>query len=123
MKKMLVLMALAAMPALASDLSGTWNVELDIAGMLFKPVLELKHEGAELTGTIKTGDESMPVKGSVDGEAVKFEYDTVYEGQTYHLIYTGKLDGDSTIKGETDATAAVGTFVAKKAAKEEKPAQ
>lgn len=123
MKKLLLLMTLAVTPMLASDLTGTWSVELDIAGMLFKPVWELKHSGSELTGTVKMGEETKPVKGTVTGEAVKIEYDTVYEGQTYHLVYTGKLDGEAAIKGDVDATAAQGVFTAKRASKEEKPAQ
>lgn len=123
MKKLLLLMTLAVTPMLASDLTGTWSVELDIAGMLFKPVWELKHSGSELTGTVKMGEETKPVKGTVTGEAVKIEYDTVYEGQTYHLVYTGKLDGEAAIKGDVDATAAQGVFTAKRAPKEEKPAQ
>lgn len=127
MKKLLALIVLAAgltvMPTLAADLTGTWNIDLDIAGMQFKPVVVLKHDGKDLTGTVKMGEETKPLKGTVDGEAVKFEYDTVYNGDTYHLVYTGKLDGDAAIKGEVDATAAQGVFVAKKAPKEEKPAQ
>lgn len=123
MKKLLLLMTLAVTPMLASDLTGTWSVELDIAGMLFKPVWELKHSGSELTGTVKMGEETKPVKGTVTGEAVKIEYDTVYEGQTYHLVYTGKLDGEAAIKGDVDATAAQGVFTAKRAPKEEKPVQ
>lgn len=123
MKKLLLLMTLAVTPMLASDLTGTWSVELDIAGMLFKPVWELKHSGSELTGTVKMGEETKPVKGTVTGEAVKIEYDTVYEGQTYHLVYTGKLDGEAALKGDVDATAAQGVFTAKRALKEEKPAQ
>lgn len=118
MKRLMALMALALLPAAAADLSGTWNIDLDIAGMQFKVVWELKHEGNELSGTVKMGsDETRPVKGAVNGEAVKVEYDTVYEGQTYHLVYTGKLDGDSAMKGETDAGAAAGTFSGKKAPK------
>lgn len=120
MKKLLMLAALAVLPVLGADLSGTWNVDLEIAGMQFKPVWELKQEGAEITGTVRMGEETKPVKGTVTGEAVKIEYDTVYEGQTYHLVYTGKLDGEAAMKGEADAGAAVGVFAAKKA---EKPAE
>lgn len=125
MKKLLLLMTLAVTPMLASDLTGTWNVELDIAGMLFKPVWVLKHDGAALSGTVKMpGEEAeREVKGTVTDEAVKIEYDTVYEGQTYHLVYTGKLDGEAAMKGDVDATAAQGVFTAKRAPKEEKPAQ
>ena len=124
MKKIFLTMLLAVLPALGGDLTGTWNFELDIAGMLFKPVMELKHEGASLTGSVKMpGEEAArEVKGTVDGEAVKLEYDTEYEGQTYHLVYTGKLDGDGAMKGDVDATAAQGAFTAKKAANVDKPA-
>ena len=125
MKKLLLLMTLAVAPMLASDLTGTWSVDLDIAGMLFKPVWVLKHDGEALTGKVKMpGEEAeREVKGSVTGEAVKIEYDTVYEGQTYHLVYSGKLDGEAVIKGDVDATAAQGVFTARRVAKEDKPAQ
>lgn len=122
MKTLIALLLLAVMPAAAADLTGTWNIDIDIAGMQFKAVVEMKQDGKDLAGTVKTGEDTKPVKGTVDGEAVKFEYDTLYNGDTYHLVYTGKLDGDAALKGEVDATAAQGVFVAKKAAKEDKPA-
>jgi hypothetical protein len=103
---------LAMLPLAAADLTGKWNVDLDIAGNQFKPVFVLKQDGAAVTGTVLFNEEETPLKGTVDGESVKLEYDTVYNGEKYHLVYTGKLDAEGSIQGDTDA----GTFVAKRAA-------
>lgn len=116
MKLLLALLCLAALPLSAADLTGAWDVQMDIAGMVFKSTFDLKQDGAAITGKAKSEGAEIPIKGSVDGDKIKLEYDTVYNGETYHLTYTGKLDEEGTLKGDVDAVAATGTFTAKRAA-------
>ena len=87
--------------ALASDPSGTWKGTFAYQGSSIPVTIHLKADGSKLTGTIQTG----PVEGVTTGSAeihdgtvtediVSFWVNTDYQGQTYKLMYKGKLAAD-----------------------------
>ena len=77
----------------ASSLAGTWKGSFDFNGELVPQTLRLTASGDTVTGTIEGGQ--VPVTGIHDaalhGDTLTFWIDTVYEGETYRLVYTGKV--------------------------------
>ncbi len=108
-----VLMLALCFTLAAADYAGSWKLDFDIAGVNGTHNLSVTQDGNNLTGTVKTPDGDQKLTGSVDGETVKFEYDVLYNGEKYHLVFKGKMDGEA-LKGDMDAGVAVGTFTAKK---------
>lgn len=99
MKTSLKLAALASLLALvlaAGDMAGTWKGSFDFNGESVPLTFNLKTDAGNLTGTIE-GLPSTPTDihdGKVDGENVTFWVTTDYQGQTYKLVYKGKISGD-----------------------------
>jgi hypothetical protein len=122
MKSLLVTAAAAALLApgiaAAADLTGAWKVDLEIAGMMFHAVCNMKEDGMmALTGTCTGTDANpMPVAmtGMVDGSNVKWAYDITYEGNPMHVAYTGAIKSDTAMDGAVDVQIAQGTFTATK---------
>ncbi|MFP5234916.1 MAG: hypothetical protein ACLGSD_03365 [Acidobacteriota bacterium] len=88
---------LTLMPMLhAADLSGTWKGSFDFEGNSVPLVFNLKADGNALSGTVE-GLPTTPADihdGKIDGDAVSFWVNTDYQGQTYKLVYTGKIAAD-----------------------------
>ncbi len=96
--RLIPLFAFAGMmlPAHAADLSGAWKGAFDFNGQSIPVTVNLKADGATLTGTIE-GLPTTPVdihEGKIAADAVTFWANTDYEGQTYKLVFTGKIAGD-----------------------------
>lgn len=98
LRLLLLLPFIAAVPrAQASDVSGTWKGAFDFQGNSVPVTLHLKEDGTKITGTVE-GLPTSPVDihdGTVDGDTVSFWVNTDYEGQTYKLVYKGKLAADA----------------------------
>ena len=45
---------------------------------------------------------------------VTFEFDTVHEGTTYHMVFTGTVGDDGVLKGTIAVAGVEGTFTATK---------
>ena len=101
MKAVLRILAIAAafcvLPALhASDVTGQWKGAFDFNGTSVPLTFNLKADGVVVTGTID-GLPSSPVDihdGKIDGGLVSFWANSDYEGQTYKLVYKGKIAAD-----------------------------
>ena len=101
MKRVLHLLVLlpliAVMPgARAADMSGTWKGAFDFQGSSVPLTLHLKLEGGKVTGSIE-GLPTTPAEiheGTLAGDTVSFWVNTDYEGQTYKLVYKGKIASD-----------------------------
>ena len=110
------LIASVAFAATAS-LTGTWNVEQDIAGNASTVPITFKQEGEKLVGTMKGPDaKELPVKGEVKGDMVNWEYATDYEGNPLTIKFSGKIDASGKISGSVEVSpmGVEGTFTAKK---------
>ena len=104
----------AASIALAADVSGTWNVDGDVVGNPVKFPMTLKQDGDALKGTATLEGKDVPVTGTAKDKAVTFEFDNDHEGTTYHLVFTGTLGDDGSLKGAIAVAGVEGTFTAKK---------
>lgn len=92
------------------DVTGTWEVEIEIAGMKGAPVFTLKQEGEKLTGKYKGQFGEADVTGTIKGKKIEFTFPV--EGGK--VVYTGTIEKD-TMKGDADyAGQASGTWTAKK---------
>ncbi len=87
--------------ARAGDVSGTWKGAFDFQGSSIPVTIQLKADGSKVTGTIQTGRvEGLTTTsaeihdGTVSGDTVSFWVNTDYQGQTYKLMYKGKLTAD-----------------------------
>ena len=77
-------------------MSGTWKGAFDFQGSTVPVTINLKIDGAKVTGTVE-GLPTTPAEiheGAVNGDTVTFWVNTDYEGQTYKLVYKGKIAAD-----------------------------
>lgn len=92
-----LLAVIAVLPAAnAADVSGTWKGAFDFQGTSVPLTLHLSMDGTKVTGTVE-GLQSGPAEiheGVLAGDAVSFWLNTDYEGQTYKLVYKGKVTAD-----------------------------
>jgi len=105
-----VLLTITIVPALAADISGTWNanVELDI-GAQVAPSFTLKQAGGKLTGGFTNpAFTNQPLTGTVTGDSFSFDVNAEVQGVAVKLSFKGKLEGgklvgtmSSTRNGET----------------------
>ncbi|MFO0949074.1 MAG: hypothetical protein U1D30_24710 [Planctomycetota bacterium] len=79
------------------DVSGTWNLEIDLGGNSGTPVFVLKQEGDKLTGKYKGQLGEADITGSVNGDEVEFSF----EMENNKIVYKGKISSD-TMEGEAD---------------------
>jgi hypothetical protein len=82
--------------ARAADPSGTWKGAFDYQGTSFNVTINLKIAGNSVTGTVE-GLPSAPAEihdGTLAGDMVSFWINTDYQGQTYKIVYKGKVAAD-----------------------------
>lgn len=114
MKLLFAVFIALALPLAAADLTGVWNVEVDIAGNTGNPTITLKQDGNALTGSYKGLLGEAQLKGTVDGTKVRWEFAADYDGNKFNVVYTGVVEND-VIKGKIDfGGQAEGTFTAKR---------
>jgi len=77
----------------APDITGDWKGTFDVNGTPTEMKFHLKSSGSTVTGTIeRPGAPPMEVhEGKIDGDTVSFWINTDYEGQTYTIVYKGKV--------------------------------
>ena len=94
LRLLLLLPFIAVLPAAkAADVSGTWKGAFDFQGTSVPLTIHLTMDGIKVTGTVE-GLESGPAEihdGVVNGEELSFWLNTDYQGQTYKLVYKGKV--------------------------------
>lgn len=79
--------------AYAADANGTWKGAFDFEGSSVPLTFHLTVANGAVTGSIE-GLPTTPAEihdGKVDGDTVTFWINTDYQGQTYKLVYTGKM--------------------------------
>lgn len=92
----ILLFVAMAVTARAADVSGTWKGAFQFNGDSIPLTLHLSAAGNVVTGNVE-GLPTSPAEirdGKTDGDAVTFWVNTDYEGTTYKLVYTGKVNGD-----------------------------
>ena len=100
MKTLLVLGAAAAVvPVLAfaqGGAAGKWTGEQQGRNGAQPVTLELKVDGAKLTGTMKTGDNAalQISDGKMDGSKVSFKVTQSFGGNDVQITWSGEVNGD-----------------------------
>ena len=77
----------------AADVSGTWKGAFDVEDSNVSVTLHFTVANGVVTGTLE-GLPTTPVEihdGKVDGDTVTFWVNSDYQGQTYKLVFSGKL--------------------------------
>ncbi len=80
-----------------ADVTGTWKGSFDFQGMTAPVTLNLTSAGEAVTGTVAgmvDGAPDKPVEiqeGKLDGDTLTFWLNTQYQGDTYKIVYNGKL--------------------------------
>ena len=77
------------------DVTGTWNVEIEVAGQSGEPVFSLQQKGNKIAGKYKGLLGEYDVIGKISGEKIEFEF-TTDQGK---VVYTGTIANDA-MKGE-----------------------
>jgi hypothetical protein len=81
-----------AVPA-APEVTGIWKGAFDFQGSSVPLTFHLSAAGGVVTGTVE-GLPTTPVEiheGKVDGDVVSFWVNTDYQGETYKLVYKGRI--------------------------------
>jgi hypothetical protein len=96
------------------DVTGTWAFQVETSGGSGTPTMTLKQDGEKLTGHYSGQLGEAPLTGTVKGNAVEFTIEVTFEGNAFHIVYTGTADKDS-MKGTVKlGDLGDGTFTAKK---------
>lgn len=117
MKKVSLIFTFMALTTIALcaaiDLTGTWHAKVNLGDQQGSPTFVLKQDGETLTGTYSGALGEAPIKGTVKGNDVVWDFDA--SGAAVH--YVGKISADgSKIEGTVDyGGQASGTFVATRA--------
>jgi hypothetical protein len=107
-------------PAAAkTDLTGTWNVTVELPNMTANPTVVLKQEGEKLTGDYLSAQYGkFPITGTIKGTDVTFTFAMNVEGNGLQVTYAAAVDKDGGLKGSvTYGDMMSGTFVAAKKSK------
>jgi hypothetical protein len=99
LRRLLILLPfVAVLPvARAGDMSGTWKGAFDFQGSAVPVTINFKIDGVKVTGTVE-GLPTTPAEihdGMLNGDTVSFWVNTDYQGQTYKLVYKGKVAADA----------------------------
>jgi hypothetical protein len=82
----------------SANVAGEWNLTLETPNGTFTPTVIFKQDGATLTGTYKGRAGETPLKGTINGNDIKFSVTVSPQGQDLVIAYSGTVDGD-TMKG------------------------
>jgi hypothetical protein len=90
-----VLLTLAIVPALAADISGTWNAQVELeGGGSGAPSFTLKQTAGKLSGTFTNPNlNNHPLTGTETGDSFEFDVTAEVQGVSVRISYKGKLDG------------------------------
>jgi hypothetical protein len=97
-----------------TDLSGEWNMSLQLDTITATPSMVLKQDGTKLTGEYTSQQYGkFPLSGEVTGTAVTFAVSMNIEGNAITASYSGVVQADGSLKGSVDLAGAMsGTFSA-----------
>ncbi len=88
----------AASTDAAVDVTGVWNVQVEIGGNSGTPTFTFKQEGEKLTGQYKGMLGDAKLEGTVKGNSITFSFNVSPQGQDVTITYSGTIDKD-TMKG------------------------
>ena len=93
------LMAFAALPARAADVSGEWTATIVTPIGQRDYAYVFRQDGAELIGTARSQDGVVAIaNGAINNKTVWFTENVTVEGQRVVFEYTGELISDTQIR-------------------------
>lgn len=118
--RLLIMCCLLATSAMAADVTGKWTAQVPgRGGNMREMTMNLKADGAALTGTVSTGMGETDISGGkVDGDNIAFSVVREFQGNSMTIHYAGQVSGDeihfkSSIEGREGSAR---EFTAKRAA-------
>ena len=114
----LLLVNVSPVTAIAADnakVAGTWNLQVETPNGTGTPSVTFKQDGGTLTGTYKGRMGESELKGTIDGNNIKWTVTVHPPGGEMNIDYKGTVDGD-TMKGTVSSPMGEATFTGKKAA-------
>jgi hypothetical protein len=115
LKSILLLLCLSSASALAHDVSGKWEFDVQLDAGSGTPSFVFKQVGENLTGTYSGLMGSAELTGSVKGDAIEFSFEATLQDQKGKVVYKGKIASATQMKGEVDyAGLGKGTWTATK---------
>lgn len=95
----MVFFLLASVAALGADFNGKWTANVETPRGTQTITFDFHVDGTKLTGKVTTprGDTDI-TEGKVDGEAITFSQVMNFNGNEFKINYSGKAEGDDTIK-------------------------
>lgn len=103
----------------AATIDGTWKIDGDVSGNAVVTTCILAEKDGKVTGTCTRADgKQAQVTGTVTETAIKWAYESTYQGGAITLSYTAKQDKDGHMVGSIDVPqySASGDFTAKREA-------
>jgi len=97
----------------AASVDGTWKLTLETQQGTSNPMITIKQDGENLTGTYKGRFGEAPLKGTLKGNEITFTVKLSVQGQDFEIVYTGTVDGDS-MKGKAKFAQGEADFTGKK---------
>jgi hypothetical protein len=93
------LAATAAAQTPTPSVAGPWTVRADVSGNQSESNCTFTQKEADLSGSCKSDSGTVMITGKVEGKTVSWQFDTLYEGQTLTVYYSGTSESAETIKG------------------------
>ncbi len=95
-------------------ISGHWKVHNSIVNNESDQDCVLNQKDNEITGTCKSDQSSVDIKGTVEDKKVTWQYNSDYSGMQLTLEYTGTLTDSGRIEGSVTVQpiGITGTFTA-----------
>ena len=98
-----------------ADVSGAWQLQIDLGGNAGTPSMTLKQDGEKLTGVYSSqvvGEQQLT--GTIKGNDITFGFQASFDGNAVKVTYSGTVDKD-TMKGKVVfGDLGEGTFTGKK---------
>jgi hypothetical protein len=98
-----------------ANVAGEWSLALETPNGTATPSVTFKQDGGTLTGTYKGRMGESPLKGTINGNDIKWSVTVHPQGGDMEIEYSGTVDGD-TMKGKVSSPMGEANFTGKKKA-------
>ncbi len=104
LRRAFLVLCLVALPALAVDITGKWQFDVQTDAGGGSPTFVFKQDGEKLTGTYSGAFGQANLTGTVKGDAIEFSFEAEVMDQKGKVIYRGTIEGPDKMKGEVEFT-------------------
>jgi hypothetical protein len=90
-------------PAKVIDVAGKWDMTLEMSIGTGNPTLEIKQDGAKITGTYTGRYGGAPIHGTITDRKISFSCNIDAEGQSATMNFSGDIAADGqTMRGSAE---------------------